>query len=428
MKTKVMKAALAIVLAMSALTGCAVSGTEVPSANRTKTAESTGTKAQESIVFWSTKEDCFETDAALFKEKSEISVNATFMGGYDDMVNKVMAGIAADSLPDIAQLGQRHGISQMYDSGKLIAAEDLMPKELMDDIFDGFWKRFTYKDKKVILPFQNSMPVLYYNKTKLEEKKVSVPATLNEVVTAAKTLTDEGNYYGFSTNDDTPWYALALLYNNGVTVAQSNTDVSINTPEAKAVFEAYQQMAVTDKSMPANQHATAQEDFANGKVMLFMSSCASYAKIDTLVGDKFEVGVAAFPSIVTMDIPMGGNGLGFFRSTPEKEAAAVKFATFMLEPERVAANTLTSGYIPVRNAAIETDTYKEYLQDPNRAIIHEQLEKLGGRGVNPADSLIWEEVGRLIDAVEADPALDIEKELDSIQAAVGKYLNEYAGK
>ena len=100
----------------------------------------------------------------------------------------------------------------------------------------------------------------------------------------------------------------------------------------------------------------------------------------------------------------------------------------MLDPQRVAANTLNSGYIPVRNAAIDTDSYKEYLQDPNREIIHKQLDKLGGRGVNPTDSLIWGEISRLIDAVEADPQIDIEIELNNIQSSVEKYLNEYAAK
>lgn len=47
-----------------------------------------------------------------------------------------------------------------------------------------------------------------------------------------------------------------------------------------------------------------------------------------------------------MDIPMGGNGLGLFNTTPEKAKAAVMFIEFMLEKNRVANNTLNSGYIP----------------------------------------------------------------------------------
>ena len=82
----------------------------------------------------------------------------------------------------------------------------------------------------------------------------------------------------------------------------------------------------------------------------------------------------------------------------------------------------------MRSAAIETETYQEYLKDPNRQIIHNQLESLGGRGVNPADSLIWESVSQLIDAVEADPNTDIGDQLSKIQESVDKYLKEYAGE
>ena len=48
--------------------------------------------------------------------------------------------------------------------------------------------------------------------------------------------------------------------------------------------------------------------------------------------------------------------------------------------------------------------------------------------MNPTDSLIWGEISRLIDAVEADPQIDIEIELNNIQSSVEKYLNEYAAK
>ena len=432
MKRNLMKSFVATALMVSLLAGCSAgaAGSQADSGENGSAGSAQTDTAQKAdkIVFWSTKEDCFAEDAAEFTKQTGIEVEATYMGGYDEMVNKVMAGIAAEDLPDIAQLGQRHGISQMYDSGYLLAAEDVMPQEIMDDILPGFWKRFTYKGTKVILPFQNSMPVLYYNKTAFEQADAAVPTTLDEVVATAKIMTDGGNYYGFSTNNDTPWYALALLYNSNVHVVDEQGEANIATEAAEKVFAAYQQMACTDKSLPANQHATAQEDFTNQKVMMLLSSCASYAKIQKLVGDKFEVGVSTFPTVDTMDIPMGGNGLGFFKSTPEKQAAAVEFATFMLDPERVAKNTLNYGYIPVRSAAIETETYQEYLKDPNRQIIHNQLESLGGRGVNPADSLIWESVSQLIDAVEADPNTDIGDQLSKIQENVDKYLKEYAGE
>ncbi len=380
------------------------------------------------IVFWSTKEDCFQELCAEFTAETGITVNATYMGGYDDMVNKVMAGIAAENLPDVAQLGQRHGLAQMYDSGYLLPIEDYLSDELLDDIIPGFWKRFTYKDTKVIVPFQNSMPMLYYNKTIFEENNIQIPETFEEVVVTAKEITDKTGMYGFTLNKDYPWYILALMYNSSTKAVTDDNKANMNTEETRKILESVSQMANIDKSMPANQHATAQEDFCNGNIAMFMTSCASYAKIQNLIDGKFEVGIAQFPTISVMDIPMGGNGLGMFRSTPEKEKAATMFVNFMLDKERIANNTLNSGYIPVTNAAMETNTYQTYLEDENRKVVNDQLQYLGGAAVNPTDSLVWDELESLVDSIESNPNVDISARLDEIDKKIENYLKQYAGK
>ncbi|MGN0406607.1 MAG: ABC transporter substrate-binding protein [Bariatricus sp.] len=389
--------------------------------------ESADVQPADEITFWSTKEDCFSELCEEFAKETGIKVNATYMGGYDDMVNKVMAGIAGKKLPDVAQLGQRHGLAQMYDSGYLLPVEEYVDQDIMEDILPGFWKRFTYKDKKVILPFQNSMPMLYYNKDMLAEAGVKVPESMDELVAVAKELKDKTGNYGFTFNSDYPWYIMALMYNSG-TAPVVDGKPCMNSELVRKIFEQVSQMSNTDQSMPKNQHATAQEDFCNGKVAMLMTSCASYAKVEKLVDGKFEIGLAMFPEVTTMDITMGGNGLGLFKTTPEKQKAATMFVEFMLDNERVAKNCLNSGYIPVTNGATNTETYKKYLEDPNRQVVNEQLQYLGGAAVNPADSLVWSEVMSLVDSVEADPDVELDARLAEIDSKIGNYLNEYAGK
>lgn len=383
--------------------------------------------AQE-LVFWSTKDDVFADVTKEFTKQTGIKVTGTFMGNYDDMVDKVMVGIASQDLPNVSQLGQRHGLAQMYDSGWLLPVEDYVDQTLLDDIIPGFWKRFTYKGKKVILPFQNSMPVLYYNKNLLQKAGAEVPRTFAETVAAAKVIKDKTGEYGFSLNSDYPWYINALFFNSGISPVTEEGKGNLSNPAGIKVFEWIRQLAIEDKSMPQNQHKTAQEDFSNGKIGMFMSSCASYKKITGLVGDKFELGVALFPKISTMDIPMGGNGLGMFKGSPEEIKAAKLFVEFMLEKGRIANSTLNSGYIPVTNAATATNTYKEYLSDPNRQVVDQQMQYLGGAAVNPADSLVWNEIRDIVDAIEADPNLDLTARLAQSDQKIDKYSADYNKK
>lgn len=443
MKTNMKKLIALLSLTAIAVTGCGqenAAGTNTSSSGNASV-ETTNTTASDTeskgndwdnttpaseITFWSTKEDCFQDLCAEFTAETGITVNATYMGGYDDMVNKVMAGIAAKNLPDVAQLGQRHGLAQMYDSGYLLPIEDYISADILNDMIPGFWKRFTYKDTKVIVPFQNSMPMLYYNKTLFEENNIEIPETFDEVVSTAKKITDSTGLYGFTLNKDYPWYILALMYNSSTKPVADGT-ASMNTEATVSILNAINQMANVDNSMPSNQHATAQEDFCNGNIAMFMTSCASYAKVEKLVDGKFEIGIAQFPAISTMDIPMGGNGLGMFKTTPEKEKAAAMFITFMLDKNRIANNTLTSGYIPVTKEAMATDTYKTYLEDPNRQVVDNQLQYLGGAAVDPTDSLVWDELESLVDSIEADPNVDIPARLDEIDKKITNYLKQYAG-
>lgn len=377
------------------------------------------------IIFWSTREDTYEKYREEFTAQTGIKVTATYQGGYDDMVTKVMTSISSGNVPDIAQLGQRHGLAQIYDSGYLAPVENYVDKTLMDDILEGFWKRFTYKDTKVILPFQNSMPVLYYNADLFAEAGVAVPNTFDEVVAAAKTVKDKTGKFGFTTNSDTPWYVNGLLYSSGSNYVDEAGKATVNTAELKNILNLYNQMAVVDKSMAQVQHSTSQEDFAAGTVAMILSSAASYKKLTELTGDSFELKVAMFPDISGRDIPMGGNGLGLFKTTPEKLKAATMFAEFMLDAERLATNTLNSGYVPVTNAAIATETYKEYLTDPNRAVIHEQLQYLGGASVYPTDSLVWNNIQELIEVVEITENPDLDALLAEMETEVQTYLDDY---
>ncbi len=383
-------------------------------------------KPAKEIIFWSTDKNSFKDVADEFEKQTGIKVTGTYMGGYDDMVNKVMAGIRSKNLPDVAQLGQRHGLAQFYDSKTLLPVEEFVSPELISDILPGFWKRFTYKGKKVIMPFQNSMPVLYYNKALIEKAGVKLPETFEELQNAAAVIKEKTELSGFSTDKDTSWYINALAYNSGVSFVTDDNKAVFNTPETVAVFNAYRDMA-SKGIMPKAQHNTAVEDFSNGQIGMIMASCASYKKITGLVGDKFEVGVVMFPGVKVMDIPMGGNGLGLFNSTPEKIKASIMFIEFMLDRDRVANNTLKSGYIPVTNAAMQTEAYQNYLSDPNRAVVNEQLKHLGGRGVNPADSIVWNELQGIVEKVEVDPAADIEKVLKESEKKVQEYLDGYKG-
>ena len=142
--------------------------------------------AEETITldFWVRTSDDFSSEIAAFEAANPgIKINQVQVGeNYDDLVAKYNAAIAADNLPQVGMVGQRHGIPQFYDAGKLIPIENYMTQEEQDDVIDGFWVRYTYNGVRLAVPFQSSMPMLYYNQTMLEELGLEVPTAFTEMI------------------------------------------------------------------------------------------------------------------------------------------------------------------------------------------------------------------------------------------------------
>lgn len=83
-------------------------------------AETSAVRAQEpvALTFWTTNEDNFAPLVEQFEaEHPGITIEAQYVGNYDDMAASMQTAIVGTELPDVAQVGQRYGIPQMVDAG-----------------------------------------------------------------------------------------------------------------------------------------------------------------------------------------------------------------------------------------------------------------------------------------------------------------------
>jgi sn-glycerol 3-phosphate transport system substrate-binding protein len=71
----------------------------------------------------------------------------------------------------------------------------------------------------------------------------------------------------------------------------------------------------------------------------------------------------------------GGNFYVFKKATREQQAAAVKFAQFMTEPDRAAQWGIETGYVAVRPDAWQTAKMQDYVKGfPVAAVARDQLQ------------------------------------------------------
>jgi sn-glycerol 3-phosphate transport system substrate-binding protein len=291
-------------------------------------------------------------------------VDVIFQGSYADIAQKLTAAVTAKTLPDVAQMG---GAPTMADSGVIVPIGDLVGKADLDDIHPGFWDYNKMGNKIISMPFNNSVPVLYYNKdlftaAGLDPNKP--PTNWDELLKAAQALTKPGQW-GFNTDTNTHWYLSAMIMQNGGKIlSDDGKKVVYNSAEGIEALQFWGDLVTKHRVMPPNQHGQAGADFTAGKLGMIMRSSASLGSIQSEV--KFNVGVAPLPCRKVCSEPLGGASILIFKSTPEKQKAAWEFTQWMTNAENTVDLFVQLGYLPLRKSVADNAALKAYIQkSPN---------------------------------------------------------------
>jgi sn-glycerol 3-phosphate transport system substrate-binding protein len=251
-------------------------------------------------------------------EQKNITVDVIFQGSYADIAQKLTAAITAKTVPDIAQMG---GAPTLAESGAIVPITEFLTEPERADIYEGFLDYNKFAGKLVTMPFNNSVPMLYYNKdlfaaAGLDPNKP--PATWDELVKAAQALTKPGQW-GLNTHTDTHWYLSAMIMQNGGKIlSDDGKKVVYNSPEGIEALQFWGDLVTKHKVMPANQHAQASADFLAGKVAMMMRSSASLAAVER--DAKFKVGIAPLPCKKQCSEPIGGESRHLQDNTREAKS------------------------------------------------------------------------------------------------------------
>jgi sn-glycerol 3-phosphate transport system substrate-binding protein len=337
------------------------------------------------ITFWyalsGAQGKVIEEMVAKFNQTSKTTqVDVVFQGSYADIAQKLTAAITAKTVPDVAHMG---GAPTLGESGAIVPVADLVSDADKKDIFDGFWDYNKYNGKVVSMPFNNSTPMLYYNKDMFTAAGLDPnkpPTTWDELVTAAKALTKDTNndgkpdQWGFNTHTDTHWYLSAMIMQNGGKIlSDDGKKVIYNSPEGVEALQFWGDLVNKHKVMPPNQHAQAGADFTAGKLGMIMRSSSFLATVEK--DAKFKVGVAILPGKKVKSVPIGGASLLVFKTTPEKQKAAWEFVQWMTNADNSLSLFIQTNYVPIRKSVAGLPAVKDYIaKSPNSEVLIKQLE------------------------------------------------------
>lgn len=412
-----MKKILALVLSLGLLTGCSSNGSTA--SNEEIVTEIT---APVEITFWHAMSGDLEKSLTnltqeFMDQNPNITVTLQNQSSYQDLQQKITATVASPK--DLPTLTQAYP-DWMFNPREEGLVTDLTPYienetigfDDYEDILPSLREANTIDGKVYALPFNKSTEVLWYNKTLFDELGLSVPTTYEELAEVSKTIYEKKGIPGAGFDTLNTYYTTFLKsegisYDNNVDVTSEESVKAFNY-YLDGVKEGYFRIAGTDKYLSG--------PFGNGTVAMYIGSNAGENFVKLGVDGKFEIGVAPYPTNTSLQ--QGTDLYVFSTATAEQKTAAYEYLKFLTTTENQIKWASETGYMPVRQSALNSDEYKNSgsLIAP---ILADATTNLYTNPVLYGADAAYRESGTVLEAVLADPNnADVTKKLEEFKTTL----------
>jgi multiple sugar transport system substrate-binding protein len=292
--------------------------------------------------------------AAFEAANPTIDVVSVPKQSYPKLVEDAQAGIAAQTPPDMVQMGWPY---RFYVASTLpyVPVADLVAKfggkEALDLVAPNVRALTMIEGKEIGLSYSLSNAVAYYNADLFKQAGLDPekpPTTIAEWTEAAKVFKEKLNLpinaidYG---GDN--WAVENLIASNGgnlLMCVDGKYKAVMDSPEAAEALQVWADWVKNGYAVNATDKA--RQAFWTGETGSLLWSIAGRATIQS--NAKFDLRATKYPQFGDKPtrLPTGGNFLAFFATDEAKQEAAYKFALFLLSKQGITEWTKGTGYVP----------------------------------------------------------------------------------
>jgi len=339
--------------------------------------------------------------------QTKYRIDGSFQGDYFQALAKIRAAISTktgpavfhvigEAMPDLWQSGMLENL-EPYIKATGVKPEEFVPALSQHGYFDYFGKSVPV----FAIPFNRSMPIMYYNKDMLEAKGLKAPTSWDELQDAATKLTvregSETKVWGFEVPIDW-WFWHGMLYQAGGSLLSADGKRVGFRQKGGEALQYWVDLVNKHKIMkrPPGKDYNAWEvtntDFLNQKAAMIVTSTAFVNYLAENV--KFKMATAFLPRKEKFAGPTGGTFFVMLKdATSAQKEAGWAFVKWMSEPAQAAYWSQNTGYICVSEPAIKSPEMQKFYQDnPNYRVAYEQLKYAQKMPFTPALIRIQREV------------------------------------
>lgn len=332
---------LTLALGLSALAGCAASGSNTKSSAIRVIAQAGGPG------------EALKAAAIVYNKTHSAQVQVDLFD-YDPVREKTVLGFSSGKVSYDVIGFDYAWMPQYVKSGYLTPLNDMATTQAskinMGDFVKSYVDWATIDGKQYAMPWFGAVYMLYYRKDLLQQAGVAVPKTWEEYAQAAQTIQKKTGTTGttlIGKRDDPlldEFWSIAWSY--GASITKDGKLSSMNSPEAAAAFAVWKKVL---KSAPSDALSAdwpaAMASFSQGKTAMMINfSDTSDALLAAGSKVKDQVGFAALPAGPTgKSTPnLGGWGLGV-ASNSKNQKEAFDFIAWATSAEEQKAGLKNGG-------------------------------------------------------------------------------------
>ncbi|PPS42207.1 ABC transporter substrate-binding protein [Chroococcidiopsis sp. TS-821] len=387
------------------LSGCQIANTQTP--NVTK------------ITFWHgvnppSNRDVLQKLVDQFnQEHPDIQVESLYVGQAEQQLPKILAAVVGNAPPDLLWFNATL-------TGQLVELDAIRPLEdwltalpVKKQLDPALFESMEYQGHIWSVPFGTNNSGVFYRPSLFQAAGITkLPETWEELRQVARQLTRDtdgdnridqhGMFLPLGKGEFAVFLWLPFMWSaGGELVGDTQQAVAVDLANNSGAIAALQfwQNLIADGSavLSLPERGFEIDNFLAGKVAMQLTGPWTLGQLKST---GVDFGVFPIPVNKRRATGIGGENLFVFKSTPQREQAALKFAEFVLSEQFQTQWAIGTGYLPVNLKARENDQYKAFAKElPAVQVFLEQAQYGRSRPIFPGYSRVSENIGRALEAV-----------------------------
>ncbi|AFY74607.1 ABC-type sugar transport system, periplasmic component [Synechococcus sp. PCC 7502] len=341
------------------------------------------------------------------QSQNQIFVESLYVGQADQQIPKILAAVVGKAVPDLLWYNPTL-TGRLVELDAIRSLDDLLAVSPIKDQLDPAMLSTMQLNGHIwSMPFSANNVAIFYRPSLFTAAGVkNLPQTWDEFEVVAQKLTRDTNGDGvidqhgiflpLGKGEFTVFVWLPFLWSaDGDMLADQKPQ--LNSPQAVAALQLWLDLIQSQAALLSQPERGYEEDnFVAGKVAMQISG--SWAL--RYMGQKgIDFGVMPIPRDRNSATAIGGENLFLFKSNPEREQAAWKFAEYVASEEFQTTFATETGYLPINLRAQKNDAYAKYINDqPEIDIFIKQMSSGHTRPLVADYPRISESIGRAIEA------------------------------